>query len=102
LPVEKGFDLNQDDLMRRQIIMDMMCSTGVNFKAVEGQFGISFADYFDAEMKQMQAYATQGLVGINDAGIHVLPKGRLFVRAFGMAFDGYLAKQTTANYSRLI
>jgi len=102
LPVEKGFTLNQDDLMRRQIIMDMMCSTGVNFKAVEGQFGISFADYFDAEMKQMQAYAAQGLVGINDAGIHVLPKGRLFVRAFGMAFDGYLAKQTTANYSRLI
>ena len=88
--------------MRRQIIMDMMCSTGVNFDAVEEQFGISFNNYFDAELQQMRSYASEGLVGIDSQGIKVLPKGRLFVRAFGMAFDGYLAKQTAAKYSRLI
>ncbi|MBC3864156.1 oxygen-independent coproporphyrinogen III oxidase [Undibacterium jejuense] len=102
LPVEKGFDLNQDDLMRRQIIMDMMCSTGVDFDSVENQYGISFRDYFANELQTMGAYALEGLVGMTDTGIRVLPKGRLFVRAFGMAFDGYLAKQTAAKYSRLI
>ncbi|MFZ6688444.1 oxygen-independent coproporphyrinogen III oxidase [Undibacterium sp. SXout11W] len=102
LPVEKGFDLNQDDLMRRQIIMDMMCSTGVDFDTVENQYGISFRDYFASELQTMGAYALEGLVGVTDTGIRVLPKGRLFVRAFGMAFDGYLAKQTAAKYSRLI
>jgi len=102
LPVEKGFDLNQDDLIRRQIIMDMMCSTGVDFESVENQYGISFRDYFANELQTMDAYASEGLVGVTDNAIRVLPKGRLFVRAFGMAFDGYLAKQTAAKYSRLI
>ena len=35
LPVEKGFDLNNDDLMRREIIMELMCSNTVDFKSIE-------------------------------------------------------------------
>ncbi|MFZ6658244.1 oxygen-independent coproporphyrinogen III oxidase [Undibacterium sp. TJN19] len=102
LPVEKGFHLSQDDILRRQIIMHLMCSSKVDFSAIEAQYGISFIRYFSAELAKIQQYAEEGLIELSDKSISILAKGRLFVRAVGMAFDHYLSRQTTANYSKLI
>lgn len=102
LPVEKGFHLSQDDVLRRQIIMDLMCSNTIDFDAVGKQYDISFGSYFGEELKQIQLYADEGLIALNDKCVSITPKGRLFVRAVGMAFDQYLSRQSTAKYSRLI
>lgn len=102
LPVEKGYHLSQDDLLRRQIIMDLMCSNTIDFNAIEKKFGISFTKYFSSELKQIQLFADFGLIALNENSIRILPKGRLFVRAVGMAFDRYVSHETTAKFSRLI
>lgn len=102
LPVEKGFHLSQDDLLRRQVIMDLMCSNPIDFDAVGKQHDISFRDYFSEELRQIQLYADEGLIALDDKRVSITPKGRLFVRAVGMAFDHYLTRQSTAKYSRLI
>lgn len=102
LPVEKGLQLTQDDLLRKEVIMAIMCSQPLDFKQIEQDYQINFRDYFASELAQIQTYAESGLIDLDEQGVRITPKGRLFVRAVGMAFDRYLAQRTQANYSRLI
>jgi oxygen-independent coproporphyrinogen-3 oxidase len=102
LPVEKGFELSVDDLLRRQIIMTLMCSAPLDIGAINSAHGIDFLTYFALEMSLLRQYEDAGLITIDTAAIRVTAKGRLFVRAVGMAFDKYLTQPTTSTYSKLI
>lgn len=102
LPTEKGCELSQDDVLRRQIIMELMCGGPVDFVAIKHRYSIEFADYFAPEMERLQPIQDAGLIEISSAGIVVTPKGRLFVRASGLIFDKYLSQPTTSSYSKLI
>jgi oxygen-independent coproporphyrinogen III oxidase len=102
LPVERGFEMNQDDVLRKKIIMNFMCSEPIDFAQINKMYNIDFIEYFKDELKQLQTYADAGLINIDDKGITVTPKGRMFVRAVGMVFDKYLQQSTAAQYSKLI
>jgi oxygen-independent coproporphyrinogen-3 oxidase len=102
LPIEKGFSLTDDDVLRRQVIMELMCSGPVDFAAINQTHGIDFRNYFADELAQLQQYEAAELIRIDEHSIQVTPKGRMFVRAVGMVFDKYLALQTGAKYSKLI
>ncbi|MFI4939196.1 MAG: oxygen-independent coproporphyrinogen III oxidase [Burkholderiales bacterium] len=102
LPVEKGFELDADDLLRRQIIMTLMCSAPLDIDAINKAHNIDFHTYFAREMPLLQEYEDAGLITIDPATIAVTAKGRFFVRAVGMTFDKYLMQTTAATYSKLI
>lgn len=102
LPIEKGFSLTDDDVLRRQVIMQLMCSGPVDFVAINHQHGIDFRSYFADELTQLQKYEEAELIKVDAHSIQVTAKGRMFVRAVGMVFDKYLALQTGAKYSKLI
>ena len=50
LPIEKGFTLSDDDVLRRQVIMELMCSGPVDFAAINNAHGIDFRTYFAHEL----------------------------------------------------
>ena len=102
LPIEKGFSLTDDDVLRRQVIMELMCSGPVDFAAINHTHGIDFRNYFAHELAQLQQYEDAELIKIDEHSIQVTPKGRMFVRAVGMVFDKFLTLQTGAKYSKLI
>ena len=102
LPIEKGFSLVDDDVLRRQVIMALMCSGPVDFATINSAHGIDFCSYFAHELTQLQPYEAAGLIHVDAQSIQVTPKGRMFVRAVGMVFDKYLAQQSTAKFSKLI
>jgi oxygen-independent coproporphyrinogen-3 oxidase len=102
LPVEKGYELNTDDVMRREIIMDLMCSQAINFDKVNAKYSIDFSTYFAKEIEQLNIFTEEKLLSISENNIIVYPKGRFFVRAFGMLFDQFLSQKTAALYSKLI
>jgi oxygen-independent coproporphyrinogen-3 oxidase len=102
LPIEKGFELSQDDVLRRDIIMTLMSSAPVEFDCINRDYGIDFKTHFDAELQRLKPYEEAGLITIDTSAIRVTPKGRLFVRASGMVFDKYLGQPTTSTYSKLI
>ena len=102
LPIEKGFELSKDDLLRRDIIMKLMCSAPVELDEINREYGIDFNRYFSQEMVRLKAYEEVGLITIDTTAIRVTAKGRLFVRASGMVFDKYLDQPTTSTYSKLI
>jgi oxygen-independent coproporphyrinogen-3 oxidase len=102
LPIEKGFSLSADDVLRRQVIMELMCSGPVDFAAINRTHGIDFVSYFAQELAQLKPYEEAELIQVDTQRIVVTAKGRMFVRAVGMVFDRYLAQQTSAKYSKLI
>ena len=102
LPIEKGFELNMDDILRRQIIMNFMCSESIDFAKINKMYHIDIIEYFKIELTGLQQFQEAGLINIDTNAITVTPKGRMFVRAVGMVFDKYLQQATTAQYSKLI
>lgn len=102
LPIEKGFDLSADDVLRREVIMTLMCSMPLDFAAINKAHGIDFVSYFSAELAKLQQYEEAGLMKTSEQGITITPKGRLFVRAIGMVFDNYMGRPTVSTYSKLI
>lgn len=102
LPVDRGFELSADDVLRRHVIMTIMCSMPLRYDALQAQFGIDFPTYFQNELTQLQPLEQAGLIRLDPDALHIMPKGRLFVRAVGMVFDRYLGQPTVSTYSKLI
>ncbi|PIT71601.1 oxygen-independent coproporphyrinogen III oxidase [Limnohabitans sp. JirII-31] len=103
LPVERGLALSRDDLVRRTIIMALMCQGHVLFESVEVAHLLDFKKYFATELQTLADMQAQGLVTLDGNGIQVTELGWFFVRGVAMVFDKYLqADRTRARFSKII
>ncbi|WP_119966852.1 oxygen-independent coproporphyrinogen III oxidase [Simplicispira lacusdiani] len=103
LPVVRGLALTRDDLVRRAVIMALMCQGELLFEPLEQAWLIDFRKYFAPELEQMQEMEQQGLVTLSDEGVTVTAMGWYFVRGIAMVFDKYLqADRNRARFSRII
>ena len=103
LPVVRGLALSRDDVLRRAVIMAIMCQGRVDFETVGAAHLIDFAQCFAAELEALRALAAQGLVLLSDRHLEVTPMGWFFVRAIAMVFDRYLqADRNRARFSRIV
>jgi oxygen-independent coproporphyrinogen-3 oxidase len=101
--VVRGLALSRDDLVRRAVIMALMCQGEVLFESIELAYLIDFRSYFAAEMETLQSLVEQGLVTVDDSGVQVTANGWFFVRAVAMVFDRYLqADRNRARFSKII
>ncbi|KPK11737.1 MAG: coproporphyrinogen III oxidase [Acidithiobacillales bacterium SG8_45] len=101
LPLLRGYELNADDLLRREVISQLICHFRLEFNAIERQFEIDFADYFAAELEALVQMQEDGLLTISDRSIDVSPAGMLLIRNICMVFDAYLS-QRKQSYSKVI
>ena len=103
LPIVHGLSLNRDDMVRRAVIMALMCQGQLQFESINLAWLIDFKTYFAAEMKRLQDLEAQGLVRLDDSGIEVTSMGWFFVRAVGMVFDRYLQQgRSRATFSKIL
>lgn len=102
LPVMRGIELSQDDLLRRAVIQALSCHFRVSVESIEDAYLICFERYFADELNELALFASEGLVEITPEWIVVTPKGRMLVRAICMVFDRYLRHRQRAAYSKLI
>jgi oxygen-independent coproporphyrinogen-3 oxidase len=103
LPVARGMALSRDDLVRRTVIMALMCQGSVLFESIELSHLVDFKKYFDAELQTLRGMQNQGLVVLDELGIHVTELGWFFVRGVAMVFDRYLqADKNRARFSKII
>jgi oxygen-independent coproporphyrinogen-3 oxidase len=103
-PIERGFRLDGDDLLRRHVIQQLMCNFRVEPRSVEARFRIDFAAYFEAELRELAELSADGLVTVSDDAIEVTPSGRLLVRNVCMCFDRYLRAKSAQQpvFSRTV
>jgi oxygen-independent coproporphyrinogen-3 oxidase len=103
LPVVRGLAITRDDVLRRAVIMALMCQGEALFESIELAHLIDFKTYFAAELAQLRAMQEQGLVRLTDSGIQVTATGWFFVRGVAMVFDKYLqADRTRTRFSKII
>jgi oxygen-independent coproporphyrinogen-3 oxidase len=100
---QRGLMLSRDDLVRRAVIMAIMCQGHLVYESVELAHLIDMRSYFAPELERMKELADLGLVSLEADGLRVTPLGWYFVRAIAMMFDRYLqAEQHLQRFSRII
>jgi oxygen-independent coproporphyrinogen III oxidase len=90
-----GYMLSDDDLLRRDIIMTLMCDFELDKRKIEAKYGIEFESYFDGYADVLQELVDDACVENTNDKILVSDIGKLVIRNISMAFDAYLAKQMT-------
>jgi oxygen-independent coproporphyrinogen-3 oxidase len=103
LPIMRGMELNEDDLVRRSIIQDLMCHFELDKELLNTTFQIDFDHYFATEQGELLDYEREGLLKLTPQRVSVTPKGRMLIRNICMVFDKYLrTRQKHAVYSKVI
>ena len=103
LPVVRGLALTRDDLIRRAVIMALMCQGQLQFESINLAWLVDFKKYFANELAQLETLQAQGLVQLNETGIQVTAMGWFFVRGVAMVFDRYVqADRNRTRFSKII
>ena len=102
LPLHRGYQLNADDRLRRDVISTLMCHNRIDIAAIEQEHAINFNEYFADALIQLQEQVEDGLVTISDEAIVLLDKGNLMMRSVAMAFDAYLGVKQRGEFSRTV
>jgi len=103
LPLERGFELEPDDMLRREIITSLMCHFKLDIRALEEKWGFDFSHNFREEIKALKQMERDGLLELDAAALNILPAGRLLVRNISMVFDRYLGdKGAHSRFSKVI
>ena len=102
LPVAKACSLTDDDKIRRETIMQLMCNLEINFMILSQKFGFNFSNYFAQELDSLAELEADGLLRRTDSEVRVTELGRLFLRNIAMRFDAYLPQDSKPRFSRTI
>lgn len=102
-PVAKGYYMSDDDVLRKYVIMKVMCDFELDFSEVEKKFGIDFKQYFKWGLNNLHEMVDDGLISLDENKITISEMGRLLIRNVAMNFDGFIERQQdTARYSRTV
>jgi oxygen-independent coproporphyrinogen-3 oxidase len=102
LPLERGIELEPDDLLRREIIVQLMCHFVLDIEALEQKWRFDFATHFKEEIAELKNLQKDGLLTLDQGTLHILPVGRMLVRNVCMVFDHYLRSGNKGKFSKVI
>lgn len=92
-PFFKQYMLSEDDCIRRETIMQLMCNMKLDLDALSHDLNIDAAHYFADELVRLRRFDEDGFIDWHDSGFTVSRKGRYFIRNIAMTFDAYLTSE---------
>ncbi len=102
-PVFRGILLDEDDLLRREVILALICNFRLDYEQIEERRRVNFKKYFSAELDRLSIMEQDGLIKIDTESMTVTPAGRLLIRNICMVFDKYIDETVgPGRYSKLI
>ena len=100
---EKGVKLSEDDILRGEVIRELMCNLHLDKHAISQKYSINFDQYFAEDLDMLQPFINDGLVKITEQAIHIDQKARLLIRIICMSFDAYMKQHINQQrFSRVI
>jgi oxygen-independent coproporphyrinogen-3 oxidase len=102
VPLHRGYFVTEEDKIRRETIMRVMCDLSLDFAAMSEKLGIRFEKYFARELEALAPLEADGLVRRTPGGLEVTETGRLFIRNIAMCFDNTLPPPEQRRHSRTI
>jgi oxygen-independent coproporphyrinogen-3 oxidase len=102
----RGYLLNQEDALRRDLIMEIMCHGRLEIPRFERRWGLNFLEKFSQELSQLQPFIADNLVMLQPDALETIGFGHLFLRNIAMAFDPFLGnireKSINPTFSKTI
>jgi oxygen-independent coproporphyrinogen-3 oxidase len=103
LPIKKILKLTDEDLIRRKIIMQIMCRGEVSYKEFFKETGIDIKNTYSEQLDGLHALESDGLLIQSKDGFFITQLGRLFLRNIAMVFDEYLTRPNhKTTYSKTV
>jgi len=103
LPVDRGYVLDDDDRVRRFVILSLMCNFELDIDELRSRFGIDFDTYFANEVSTLSSTVEPGFLKRDPSKLIVTDIGSVFIRNICMVFDRYLgAPKALPIYSRTV
>jgi oxygen-independent coproporphyrinogen-3 oxidase len=101
LPVARGLRLGDDDVVRADLIQQLMCTGDLDIPAFEARHLVDFPRYFAGSLAQLAPLVDDGLVECTSTRISVTARGRYLLRNIARCFDAYAA-HPQIRYSRAV
>jgi oxygen-independent coproporphyrinogen-3 oxidase len=101
-PWGRAYLVTEEDTIRRETIMRLMCDLSLDFDAMSRQLGIDFSHHFASELATLRPFEADGLVSRTNTGIAITETGRLFIRNIAMTFDNTLPPAGEGKHSKTI
>ena len=92
LPFERGVTLNEDDMIRQHVIMELMSNFKMDIKRFNEDFDVDFNTYFADDLPDLQPFIDEELVTVDENHIACSETGTLLIRNIAMVFDAYMNK----------
>jgi oxygen-independent coproporphyrinogen-3 oxidase len=104
LPTAVGYRMNEDDRIRKSVIMRLMCDLELDKKSIEQEHGIRFDEYFSTSLLKLNELVSDDLVELFPDRIVVSRSGRFVLRNIAMCFDAYLdaMSRSKPTFSRTV
>jgi len=103
LPIERGYLLDQDDVIRRELLLELFCTFHADLTVLSKRFNIDAAEYFADDFRRLEPLAEDGLVSWDKEAIRVSEAGQFFIRNICMIFDRHLESgPDRQTYSRTV
>ncbi len=90
LPIVKGLLVDDDDRLRKYVIMQIICNLQLDLAELKRRYGVGFFDYFPEEQCALLRLQNDGLIRLDETLLIVTAKGRPFLRNICMVFDRYM------------
>lgn len=99
----KGVSLSNDDIIRGEVIRELMCNLYLDKNKINEKFAINFDEYFAEDLPLLQTFINDGLLNNTTDEIKVAQKARLLIRNICMSFDAYMKQHLNKQrFSRVI
>lgn len=92
LPFERGVVLNEDDMIRQHVIMELMSNFKMDIKRFNAEFDVDFNTYFAEDLPGLKPFIDEELVRVDADHIECSETGTLLIRNIAMVFDAYMNK----------
>ena len=104
LPVWRGMRLEEDDVIRADVIQQLMCHGTLDYRDLGRRHVIEFTTYFADALQRLRPLQDDGLVELRPDGLQATSRGRMLLRIIAMCFDRYLptAAASTPRFSRTV
>lgn len=90
LPVVRGHRLSDDDVLRRDAILNLMCNLQLPFDMPVGDRTARVDRVLADELGRLAPFIDEGFIEMESDRVAVTPLGRFFIRNICMEFDAYL------------
>jgi oxygen-independent coproporphyrinogen-3 oxidase len=87
-----GYRMTEDDHIRKETIMQLMCHLEIDKRDIEAKFGIDFEEYFAEDIPKLGVFIAEKLLENDADKIRIINSGILIIRNVAMCFDAYLEK----------